>query len=104
MSNLEQKKKLSVRLNKQEYKHLKRQSTIAGLKMDPFIRSLIMNTNIKSRPPNEYARLLRELSAIGNNINQIAYIANASRNINQAKIDKIHELAKKIWTHVREFG
>ena len=64
--------KLTVQLDEKQYSHLKEQANISGFKMEPFIRSLIMGTEIKPRPPDEIAKLYRELSAIGNNINQIA--------------------------------
>lgn len=99
-----QKRKLSVRVNEREYAHLKKQTEIAGLKMEPFIRNLIMNIELKPRPPEVYAKLLRELSAIGNNINQIAYIANANKNISNAKVIEACDLIKTAWRYVKELG
>lgn len=64
-------KQILVRLNEPEYRYLKKQLATSGLKQEPFIRSLIMGISIRPRPPDGYAALLRELSAIGNNINQI---------------------------------
>ncbi len=100
---MDKKIKVSVRVSEKEYTHLKQQAQISGLKIDPFIRSLIMNANLKPRPPDEYARLLRELSAIGNNVNQIAHIANATQNIDNDKITYVCELVKKAWQHVKGF-
>lgn len=95
-------KAVLVRLTEKEKEHLKKQAEITGLKVEPFLRSLIMNTELKPRPPEVYAKLLRELSAIGNNINQIAYIANANKNINNAKVAEACDLAKKAWRYVKE--
>ena len=36
-----------------------------------------MGVNLRPRPPDVYADLLHALSAIGNNINQLAHQANA---------------------------
>lgn len=69
-------KAVTVRLTEREYKHLKKQADHAGFKMEPFIRMLIEGCEIKPYPPEAYRGLLRELSAIGNNINQIAHVAN----------------------------
>lgn len=69
-------KAVLVRLTEQEHKHLKKQANNAGFKMEPFVRMLIEGCEIKPYPPEAYRGLLRELSAIGNNINQIAHIAN----------------------------
>ena len=46
-----------------------------------------MGVDVKARPPNEYAQLIKEVNAIGNNINQIAHIANATGTISQNEID-----------------
>ena len=70
-------KKLTVRLDEKQYNHLKEQSQITGQKFEPIIRSLIMGLDIKPQPPDELAKILRELSAIGRNVNQIAVIANS---------------------------
>ena len=69
--------KISVRLNEREHEHLKKQARLSGYPMEPFIRALIMGVTLKPRPPDECRELLRELSAIGNNVNQIAHQMNA---------------------------
>lgn len=38
------------------------------------------------KPPEEYAALLRDLSAIENNVNQIAHWANAQKSLSEADI------------------
>ena len=69
-------KTMTLRLNATEYAHLCRQAEVTGLKKEPLVRQLIMGVNLR-RPPDAYADLLRALSAIGNNINQLAHQANA---------------------------
>ena len=64
-------------LNDAEHEHLMRQCAATGLNANAHIRKLIMGENLRPRPPDVYAALLRELSAIGNNINQLAAKANA---------------------------
>ena len=70
-------KTITLRLSADEYSHLKQQTEMTGLKMEPLLRQLIMGVNLRPRPPDSYSALLRELSAIGNNINQLAHQANA---------------------------
>ena len=70
-------KQITIRLTADEYAHVKQLSKDSGLKMEPAIRQLIMGVNLRPRPPDAYADLLRALSAIGNNINQLAHQANA---------------------------
>ena len=45
--------KISVRLTEKEHNFLKRQAEICGLKMEPYIRKLIMGKEILPRPPDE---------------------------------------------------
>ena len=92
---------VSVWMNETEYQHLKKQAEIAGMGLDPFIRSLIAGVQLRPRPPDEYTRLLRELSAIGNNINQIAYWANAQKSVRETEIVDAAVLAKKAWELVK---
>ena len=92
---------VSVWMNETEYRHLKKQAELAGMGLDPFIRSLIAGVQLRPRPPDEYTRLLRELSAIGNNINQIAHWANAARSIRESEIVEAAVLAHKAWELVK---
>ena len=92
---------VSVWMNETEYRHLKKQAELAGMGLDPFIRSLISGTQLRPRPPDQYTALLRELSAIGNNINQIAHWANAARSIRETEIVEAAVLAHKAWELVK---
>ncbi len=73
----------------------------ADIKVDPFIRSLIMGISIRPRPPDEYGALLRELSAIGNNINQIARIANSDKRIPPQALEDIMRMQAAIWQRIK---
>ena len=97
----ERNKTVSVRLNEKEKKHLKKQADSAGLKMEPFIRKLIMGVEIHPRPPENVVLLLREINAIGHNINQIACKINASDEVRQEELVKIHGLLEKIYQELK---
>lgn len=88
---------MSVWLNDAELDHLRRQAVAAGLGMDPFLRSLILGVELRPRPPDTYAALLRELSAIGNNINQIARTVNARGFASGEDIAAITAAQETIW-------
>ena len=90
-----------VRLSQKEKEHLKVQAAACALKMEPYIRKLIMGKEIRPRPPDEYVRLLREINAIGNNINQIAHIANAQQYISEDKIETVLQMQNDIMRLVR---
>ena len=77
-----------------EYAALTEHCKNSGLSTSAVIRKLIVGVQIRPRPPDTYAALLRELSAIGNNINQLAYWANAYKGSTRA----IHEAAELAWS------
>lgn len=90
-----------VRLSEKEKEHLKSQAAACALKMEPYIRKLIMGKEVRPRPPDEYVKLLREINAIGNNINQISHIANAEQHISESKINEVLHLQNEIMRMVR---
>lgn len=98
---MERNKAVLVRLSTKEKEKLKSDAAACSLKMEPYIRKLIMGKEIRPRPPDEYVKLLREINAIGNNINQIAHIANAERHITQNKIEEVLHLQDEIMRAVR---
>ena len=89
-------------LDDREYKHLLKQRTISGLNASTLIRHSIMGINIQPKPPDTYAALLRELSAIGNKVNQIAYWANATKGIGKAEIAEAAALVRQAWRMLKE--
>lgn len=89
---------VSVWLTDAELAHLRKQAAAAGLGIDPFLRSLILGVQLRPRPPDTYAALLRELSAIGNNINQIARTVNARGFATKEDIAAITAAQETIWS------
>lgn len=68
-------------LNREEASILKKKAKKAGLTEADFVRCLVMNVVIKEKPDERFYDVIKELRAIGNNLNQIAYKANATGNI-----------------------
>lgn len=95
-------KSVLVRLDEKEYARLQELTEITGLKREPVIRRLIMGAELRPRPPDAYGDLLRELSAIGNNVNQIAYWANAKRGISDERILEAQELVRQALRLIKE--
>ena len=95
-------KTVPVRFTAEEYAHLQATAAAAGLKIETTVRKLVMDCQLRPRPPNEYADLLRELSAIGNNINQIAYWANAQKGIADAQVEDAVALVNRAWQLIKE--
>ena len=94
-------KRVSLRLDSTEYAHLKQLSMDTGLKMEPVIRRLIVGAELRPRPPGELPELLRQLSGMATNINQIAKVANASGYVRKEEIQSIVEMQRVIWKLVK---
>ena len=95
-------KTITLRLNAGEYAHLRKQAEATGLKMEPLLRQLILGVNLRPRPPDEYAALLRELSAIGNNVNQLAHQANARGEATRQEITEAAMLVRQAGRLVKD--
>jgi len=70
--------------------------------MEPFIRALIMGVNLCPSPPDALSDLLRQLSGIGTNINQIAKVANACGYVRKEEIQSIKEMQTALWRVVKQ--
>lgn len=87
---------VSIWMTEKEYEHLKSQAELAGLGVDPFVRNLVQGVSLRPKPPETYAALLRELSAIGNNINQLAHQANARGEAVREEIQEAARLVRQV--------
>ena len=68
---------IRVWLSKSENAELNRKAKIVGLPKSAVIRLLLNNYEPKEKPDARFYEAMRQLSAIGNNINQLAVKANA---------------------------
>ena len=89
-------------LDDAEYRHLTRLCRDSGLSASGAVRKCIMGEQLKPRPPDCYAALLRELSGIGTNINKLAHWANGKGYATQAEIHSAAVLAKQAWQLVKD--
>ena len=94
--------KMSVRFSEEEYASLKSKADIAGMKMEPFVRQLVEGCTIKPRPPDSYVRLSQQVAAIGNNLNQLAHIANATGKVSDHSLQQAQRLMEEIWELLAE--
>ena len=97
----ERKHFIGVWLDDKEYNHLMQLCATSGLSTSAVLRQILSGTQLRPRPPDQYTALLRELSAIGNNVNQIAHWANAARSIRESEIVEAAVLAHKAWELVK---
>jgi hypothetical protein len=72
-------------LDDHDFAKLSRAVKKSGLSYAKYLRSLVRGYVPQDRPCADYRELLKELRAIGRNINQIAYVANATGHIDGEK-------------------
>ncbi len=89
-------------LDEDELAHLKRQCELSGLTANAYLRKLLLGEAVRPRPPDEYAALLRELSTLGNNLNQLAHKANGLGAASQEDIAQAAALAERAFRLVKE--
>lgn len=99
---LKRQKQLTVRFTDEEYAALKGKADIAGMKMEPFVRQLVEGYTIKPRPPDSYVRLSQQVAAVGNNLNQLAHIANATGKVSDHSLQQAQQLMEEIWKLLAE--
>ena len=93
---------MTVRFTEEEYAALKGKCEIAGMKMEPFVRALVEGCRIKPAPPNSYNKLRQQLAAIGNNLNQLTHIANATGRVSASQLDRAQSLLEDMWRCVTD--
>lgn len=95
--------RLEVYFNEREYENLCRLCKETNLKRGRLIRLLLEGYVPPQAPPVDYKKLIREVRAVGNNINQILFYANANGILNvpdlNAELKKLREVEKFIREH-----
>ncbi|SIR50144.1 mobilisation protein (MobC) [Paenibacillus sp. RU4T] len=77
-----------LRFSEPEYAHLMKQVEKAKLSRETYIRALIKGYTPKEMPPMDYFVMIRELHAIGNNLNQLAMKAHATGHLDRVSFQK----------------
>ena len=96
-------KQILIRLSEKEYAHLNEQADLAQLNINQFVRNLIMSVKMKPRPKKEWAEILRQMSAIGNNLNQIVYRAELHGLTDEPTLLGVQEEFEKLKQKMEEF-
>lgn len=74
----------------------------SGLGKSKVIRNLIMGVEIKPQPTEKQLRLVREISGIANNINQITRLANTVKSVSPTQVEELQRLCSEALSLVRE--
>ena len=93
-------KERRIYLSDEEWEKAKSLAKGSGRTTSAYFRSLLELKIPRQLPPEEYHYIYRALSAIGNNINQMAVLAHKAGNADYAKfesaLDVIYDLRKRI--------
>ena len=65
-----------LRLSEKEYRALEKNRAKCRLSQQTYLRKMCLGVQPKGQPPIDFFRVLKELQRIGNNLNQIAAVAN----------------------------
>ena len=88
-------------LHAEERAHLLEQFACTALTAIAYLRKRIMGESLRPRPPDAYTALLRELSALGNNVNQLARQANTRGKATRGEISQAAELVREAYRLVK---
>jgi len=85
-----------IKLLNDEFEMLEQKAKASRLSKTEYVRMLIAYGGVKGSTKTNYTKedaknLRRELSAIGNNVNQIAYRVNSKLNANKDDVDELRE-------------
>lgn len=84
-------------LNDEEYAHFLKSVEETGVTKEGYVRSLLTCNIPPPIVPNELHQIIKELRSIGNNLNQIARLANATKHI---QADEYKSNANKLFDEI----
>lgn len=93
--------RVEICFSDKEHHHLKKQMANTGLSCSALLRRLVLGLDIRPRPPDEWPELVRQVSAIGNNINQLVRVANSERKVDPETLREVMRLQAAVWEKVR---
>lgn len=89
-----------IMLNEIENEKLIADCKKANLSYGEYFRKLLMEKEIKEKPGREFYEVMKQLSKIGVNLNQIAYKANSTNKIDtdfyKKESEEWHRFAKEV--------
>ena len=81
---MERQRKFDMRLTERDFKLLERRARKCGLSKSAYMRQMLHGYKPRESPPADYHAMTRELNEIGNNMHQIAFMANATGLVDEA--------------------
>ena len=93
---------IPVRLNAKELRLLDEQVKRSGLSREELLRSLIAGADVRAKPCEHHADLLRKVAGLCNNANQLAHVANATGRAETESVREMLRISKEVWQIVKE--
>lgn len=93
---------IPVHLNAKELRYLDEQVKKSGFSREEYLRSMIMGAEVRAKPCEHHADLLRKIAGLCNNANQLAYVANASDMAGSERVEEMLRIAKETWKIAKE--
>lgn len=91
-----------LRLSEPEYAHLMKEVEKTGLAREVYIRALISGYVPKPLPPPDYYAMMRQLQAIGNNLNQLAAKAHTTGHLDRAAFQQEADQLRRAVQHIQQ--
>ena len=88
-------------LSPQEVAELKRKAEIAGISETAVIRLLVRGYEPREKPDSNFYEAMRKLSAIGNNVNQVARKVNSTGQVSAEDFQKVARSLDEVWHLVK---
>ena len=93
---------IKVRLNRKEAEALNKKVKKSRISREAYLRHLINGVVPQDAPPPEYFDFMRELHRVGNNLNQLARIANFNGKAEDAYLQEAQQIMTRIWLLMKE--
>ena len=81
---------------------MNRQVAASSLNREKYLRTLIAGKAIHPRPCTHHGELVRQISGLCNNANQLAHRANSTGVAGQQSVDEMMRIAKEVWHEIKE--
>ena len=88
---------MSIRVSERERREIEEKAAATGMTLSAYIRTMALDGgNVDTTSHEDRQKLMYELSTIGNNINQIARMANTNVFISKSDVQEVNEQLKQI--------
>ena len=88
---------MSIRVSERERREIEEKAAATGMTPSTYIRTMALDGgNVDTTSHEDRQKLMYELSTIGNNINQIARMANTNVFISKSDVQEVNEQLKQI--------